>query len=596
MNTKVARNKQYYGFNDIQKDLYKNSKSGKRNFNKLFEMIISDENILLAYRLIKSNTGSKTKGTDDWNIMNVAELDKETFINKIRSTLVNYKPQSVRRVMIDKPNGGKRPLGIPCILDRIIQQMFLNVLEPICEAKFYNHSYGFRPLRSTRHAIARVQTLVNINKLHYTVDIDVKAFFDNVNHNLLIKQLWNIGIRDKRVLAIIGKMLKTPIKGIGILNKGVPQGGILSPLLSNVVLNDLDQWVADQFDTLQKTRKSFKSNDKKIAELRHKSCLKQGYIVRYADDFRIMAKSYNIALRWFHAVRLYLKDRLKLDISKEKSKVINLKRHSSTFLGYEIKAIVKKTKVVAITRMSPKKKQDVIKTIRERIILISREQSMKNIMNYNSAVLGIQQYFQYATHVVKDFADIEYRLIRTLRSKLISFSTYGKPKGLEDKSAYKKFYTGNRKTYKIGGIYLYPIGEIKTKNNMNFSQSQNPYDCNITYSWDIELTKLMRSNIQGRSVEYMDNRLSSYSMQKGKCAITGQFLTADKVHCHHKTPVTLGGSDTFKNLVIVHKDVHILIHATKEETIHKYKSILGLNSMQLRKINQLRGLCKLEII
>ena len=96
--------------------------------------------------------------------------------------------------------------------DRIIQQAFKQVLEPICEAQFYNHSYGFRPLRSTHHAIARVNSLINRSGLHYVVDVDIKGFFDNVNHTLLIKQLWNLGIQDRKVLRLISKMLKAEIR------------------------------------------------------------------------------------------------------------------------------------------------------------------------------------------------------------------------------------------------------------------------------------------------------------------------------------------------------------------------------------------------
>lgn len=226
MSTRVTRNKVYYNFSEIQKELYEQSKRGKTNFKDLMDLILSDENILLAYRTIKSNTGSKTKGTDGYNIMHIGKSDQQTFIKTMREIVTDYKPKAVRRVWIPKANGKQRPLGIPTIRDRIVQQMFLQVLEPICEAKFYNHSYGFRPLRTTRHAVARVQTLININKLHYAVDIDIKGFFDHVNHNLLIKQLWNIGIKDKRVLAVIGKMLKAPIQGEGIPKEGVPQGGL----------------------------------------------------------------------------------------------------------------------------------------------------------------------------------------------------------------------------------------------------------------------------------------------------------------------------------------------------------------------------------
>lgn len=558
------------------------------------ELILSDENILLAYRTIKSNTGSKTKGTDGYTIIHLAEQNQSDFLELIRNSVLDYKPHSVRRVWIPKPNGDQRPLGIPSIKDRLIQQMFLNVLEPICEAKFYNHSYGFRPNRSTRYAIARVQTLVNINKLHFTVDIDVKGFFDNVNHNLLIKQLWNIGIKDKRVLAVISKMLKAPIQGEGIPNKGVPQGGILSPLLSNVVLNDLDHWVADQWDTFNKTNHTYSSNDKKLRALRDGTNMKEGYIVRYADDFRIMARNYETAVKWFHAVRKYLKDRLKLDISPDKSRVINLRKKSSDFLSYKIKAARKKGKVVAFTYVSDKKIMNLQQTLKERIHAIKKEPSQKNISNYNATILGVHHYFKYATHASIAFRKLDFQLFKTLKHRLRHISSYGYPTGLSPDSTYRKFYPVTRKTFKIGDFYFFPIGNIKSISNLNYSQSVNPYDIEFNFKWDGQIIDLMRSRLPNRSVEYMDNRLSVYSMQKGRCAVTGIPLLVHDVHCHHKTPIHLGGKDDFKNLTIVHKDIHKLIHATQKETIDKYLRYFGLNSMQLKKLHQLRNLCKLN--
>lgn len=595
MSTKGVRYKQYYEFGEIQKVLYESSKTGE-NFKDLLEIILSDENIMLAYRNIKANSGSKTKGSDGFSIINLAEKDKETFLSNIRKTLVNYKPQSIRRVFIPKHDGSKRPLGIPTIKDRLIQQLFLQVLEPICEAKFYNHSYGFRPLRSTRHAVARVQTLININKLHYTVDIDIKGFFDNVDHTLLIKQLWNIGIRDKRVLAIISKMLKSPIKGEGISSKGVPQGGILSPLLSNVVLKDLDQWVANQWETFE-TRHKYSGNDAKIFNLKRASQLKEGYIVRYADDFRILARDSKTAWKWFHAVKGYLKDRLRLDISKEKSKVINLRKRSSVFLGYKIKAIPKKKKYVARTNVADRNVKQITSRLREQIKELKKHPTPENVALYNSVVLGSQQFFKYATHVTKDFERIEFNLLNTLRRRLKRIAKYGYIK-VEKTSTYHKLYGDRKKktyAFKKAG-YLYPISAIRTANNLNFSQSLNPYDTPKVFAWDVELVKLMKANIPNRSIEYLDNRLSRYSMQKGKCAITNMLLTADVAHCHHKVPVSLGGTDSFTNLVMVHKLVHRLIHATNQDTIDKYVKILSLNTMQLRRLNQFRALCKLESI
>lgn len=177
-------------------------------------------------------------------------------------------------------------------------------------------------MRSTHHALARVQYLINKGKLHYVVDIDIKGFFDNINHTRLMKQLWNIGIRDKKALAIISKMLKAEIQGEGVPTKGTPQGGILSPLLANVVLNDLDQWVARQWEKFEPSFNYHNANNRNAAL--KKTNLKEGYIVRYADDFKVLCRDYQAAVKWFHVVRLYLKDRLKLDLSEGKSKITNL--------------------------------------------------------------------------------------------------------------------------------------------------------------------------------------------------------------------------------------------------------------------------------
>jgi RNA-directed DNA polymerase len=143
----ALRHAEYYGMQDIFDDLYERSKNNATKGLRLYEHITSKDNILLAFRNIKANTGSKTAGTDGITIDKYKIENVDEFIEEIRKALKNYKPQTVRRVEIPKPNGKKRPLGIPTMRDRLIQQMFKQVLEPICEAKFYKHSYGFRPNR-----------------------------------------------------------------------------------------------------------------------------------------------------------------------------------------------------------------------------------------------------------------------------------------------------------------------------------------------------------------------------------------------------------------------------------------------------------------
>lgn len=589
----------YYGLTDTFTDLYDRSKK-QESFSYLYDIITSRENILLSYRTIKSNKGSITPGTDSKNINDIKKLNDDELVNKIQDILKNYRPKQVRRKLIEKENGKFRPLGIPCIMDRIIQQCFKQVLEPIAEAKFYKHSYGFRPLRSTHHAMARVQFLINKASLHYVVDIDIKGFFDNINHKTLIKQLWNLGIQDRKVLVCISKMLKAEINGEGVPTKGAPQGGLLSPLLSNVVLNDLDHWVAKQWEFFP-LHKNFKTREGEL-QAKKRTNLKEGYLVRYADDFKILCRDWKTAQRWFHAVKLYLKERLKLDISPEKSKIINLRKRESEFLGFTIRANKKKNKRVAHTKIKEIKKRKIKERAKELIQKLRASPTSQNALLFNSFVLGIHNYFNRATHVNNEFSRLAYQLKAFIYNRLKNVGKYGHPSN--PPPTYKKFYSLGFKTFKVCEVHLFPLADVKTKNNMNFSQSLTPYTeegrerIHKKLRGDIqhEISILMKSKIPTRSVEYIDNRISRYSMKLGKCEITGNVLTASEVNCHHYIPVHLGGDDKFNNLRILHKEVHKIIHLKETSTIETLINKMNLTKPQVKKINEYRKNSGMDLI
>ena len=378
----LLRNNEYYEIQEVFDELYSMSNANK-TFVNLMKHITSEQNILLAYRNIKKNKGSTTVGTDNLDIDHFKIMSKDKFIENITNKFTNYTPKSVRRVEIPKQNGKTRPLGIPCIDDRIIQQCIKQVLEPICEAKFHKHSYGFRPNRSTSHAIARCMALMNKSKLHYVVDIDIKGFFDNVNHNKLKKQIWALGIRDKNLISILGKILKSEIEGIGIPIKGTPQGGIISPLLANIVLNELDWWISSQWETFE-TNKSYKHLYKYKA-LKKKN-LKEIWIVRYCDDFKIFCRDHKSAQKIYKATRLWLKERLDLEVSTEKSKITNLRKNYTEFLGFKLKVKLKSNKYVCKSKMSDKAKRKTIINLKNQIKINTKPKSLGGTDEYKNLV------------------------------------------------------------------------------------------------------------------------------------------------------------------------------------------------------------------
>ncbi len=581
-------------------ELYQRS-SNNETFNKLMSIIQRDDNIRLAFRMIKANTGSETAGVDGLTIKDLREESLDEYIKMVREKLNHFKPDEVRRVYIPKEySRKKRPLGIPTMIDRIIQQAIRQVLEPICEAKFHPHSYGFRPNRGTNHALARMSFLINQGHFHHIVDIDIKSFFDNVNHNKLIKQIYTLGIRDRKLISIIKIMLKAPIQGEGIPSKGTPQGGILSPLLSNIVLNELDWWISSQWETFEtKTKYANLANRYRAM---NKTKLKKMFIVRYADDFKIICKTHRQAVCIYHAIKDWLKVRLGLDISPEKSKVIDLRKTPSEFLGFEIKAKRKGKKIVAHSHVRFKAKKRIRKQLSQQVKKIQKKPSPENINRMNSIILGLHNYYKSATHVWKDFGEIAFPIYKKMFNRLKKLSKYEKVTRMS--TVYKKFYGDcEAKTWIINGMPIFPIHYIHHQTALNFSQDI----CDYTIAGRAKSTKTLKNPtsqkvmelskryIKERSVQYNDNRISRASMCKFKCEVTGLELELDDLHAHHKIPRKMGGTDEYDNLIIVHTEVHKLIHATSDEIISKYIYLIRDNKA-LKKLNILRTYCRLETI
>ena len=618
------RHAEYYGMQQTYDDLYAKSKNGEL-FPKLMDIVLSRENILLAYRNIKANSGSNTPGTDRLTIKNIGCLSTEEVVDKVRR-IVNgkrgYYPKPVRRKDIPKPNGSTRPLGIPCIWDRLIQQCIKQVMEPICEAKFSNNSYGFRPGRSVEHAISRTYQLMQLSHLHYVIEFDIRGFFDNVCHTKLIRQIWAMGIHDKHLIYVVKQILKAPIRmpdgSIEHPQRGTPQGGIISPLLANIVLNELDHWVESQWQEHPMVRKYAILINKNGGENKgagyhamKKTGLKEMFIVRYADDFRIFCRTKSSAERTKIAVTQWLMKRLRLEVSEEKTKIVNVKRRYSEFLGFKIKVHPKAGKQVVTSHICDKRlqaeREKLIGQAKQMVCPCYGKTELDEIRIYNSMVMGIQEYYKIATAVNLDCRFLNRAVMTVLTSRLktqtgnrlvktgrkltkVEKERYGKSAMIRyvagsDEPIYPIGYIQHKhaKGYPLGKCYYSPTGRRTVHENLRINTPL--------------MLKLMRQPSFGYNAEYMDNRISLFSAQWGKCAVTGRdFRTLDEIHCHHKTPKEAGGSDEYGNLILVLKSVHKLIHAKEASVIVRYSTLLNLDQKQMVALNKLRCLAGLSEI
>lgn len=603
----ALRNAEYYDQQELLDTLYQRSKNNK-NFGSLMSIIKSPENIKLAYRNIKNNNGSETAGTDGMTIQYFANISETEFVDFIQRRFANYHPKAVRRVEIPKLNGKMRPLGILCMTDRIIQQCVLQVLEPICEAKFYEHSYGFRPNRSAENAVAYMENRMFIGNLYYVVDVDIKGFFDNVNHKKLLRQLWTLGIRDTKLLQIIKEMLKAPIRmpdGSTVLpTKGTPQGGILSPLLANVVLNELDWWITSQWELYSdhmKRKYKPKFNSKGVRDISYeygvmrKTNLKEMHLVRYADDFKIICANKNDAERTMSAVKDWLQTRLKLEVSEEKSKVTNVKKHYSDFLGFKIKVRKKAGRWVAQAHMCDKAVDNAKKKIREAVKFIQdsgtgRVQAQR-IGAYNALIVGLHNYYRIASCVCHDFEKIGYGTRSTKKIRLRGLKRQGE---IHNRYIYQNYGISKQMRW-LNGEPVIPVSYVRYRRpnrkkliiNKYTHEGRQEIHKKLSINTSI-MTWLMKHPIPKETVEFNDNRISLVAGQGGKCAITGRFLERADIACHRKIPKWAGGSNEYSNLILVTEAVENMLTERNAEFAWELSKRLSLDDSQRRKANKLR--------
>lgn len=282
-------------------------KHGDSRAENLMERVLAPDNLKVAWKRVRSNKGAP--GIDGMTVEDFPAFWREEW-TRIRAAIEEgaYRPAPVRRVFIPKPDGSQRPLGVPTVLDRLIQQAVAQVLTPLFEAGFSKHSYGFREGHNAHEAVTEMESGWNEGRRH-AIDCDLKAFFDTVNHDRLMEELRR-KVRDREVLGLIRLYLQAgvvlPDGTREATPLGVPQGGPLSPLLANIVLTPLD---------------------KELETRGHK-------FARYADDFIVMVKSAKAAERVMESLMRFIEEKLKLVVNRTKSKAAPLK--ACAFLGFQI--------------------------------------------------------------------------------------------------------------------------------------------------------------------------------------------------------------------------------------------------------------------
>ena len=342
----------------------------------LLERMLSRDNVRKAWKRVKANKGAP--GIDDMSIDDFPEFARAQW-DRIRESLLagTYQPSPVKRVEIPKPTGGTRPLGIPTVLDRLIQQAMYQVLMPIFDPDFSEFSYGFRPGRSAHDAVRKVREYIR-QGYRIAVDMDLSKFFDGVNHDVLMHRVAR-KIRDKRMLRLIGKYLRAGVVIRGRLHKsyeGVPQGGPLSPLLANILLDDLDK-------ELEKRGHTF---------------------VRYADDFVVVVRTQRAGLRVKESIACFLERKLKVKVNQDKSRVSATDQ--TTFLGFTFKGTTIRWSDNAFREFKRR-----VKRLTGRSWFVSMEYRYKKLTQY---IRGWMNYFGMSEYY-RPIPEIDHWLRRRLR-------------------------------------------------------------------------------------------------------------------------------------------------------------------------------------
>ena len=564
-------------------------------FKGLVEIMSSEVVIMTAIHNIKANKGSKTPGIDQ-KIIDKDYLQKDYYevVTDIQNSFTNYKPDMVRRKWIPKPGKQeKRPLGIPTIKDRIVQECVRLIIEPILEAQFFQHSYGFRPWRDTHMALERVKDQVHRIGYYWIVEGDISRFFDNVNHTILIKKLYHMGIADRRILMIIKEMLKAGIMDECKKNElGTPQGGIISPILANVYLHQMDKWITREWEN-KVTQNNYSSKRNQYQSLHRYSNLKPAYLIRYADDWILLTDSKEHAEKWKYRISKFLETNLKLKLSDEKTLITNIKEKPIHFVGFTYKVIKEpsmrkgyKPVVRPQQERIDKKLLEIIQDIKMLRLPMTKENLIESISKINSKIRGIIYYYSAANMVYFSLAKYHRRITTVAMNSLRRKGVIFKPaREVNNLIALHSNYSTWIPAIKLPNEQLIGITSpafCKYQKTYNKNQEETPFSSKgrelhlkrtrkqlslARMEEILQVPEIIKFNKYDKSkeiynYEYFMNRMYAFNRDKGRCKICGEpIINGDKFHCHHiSTNLPLQQINKVQNLLSTHSKCNKLIH------------------------------------
>jgi RNA-directed DNA polymerase len=477
--------------------------------------------ILAVNRVCKINDGKHTAGVDGMAISEDKKVAEEQMILLLNEINVIQKPKPIRRVYIPKPNGKLRPLGIPTLKDRINQEIIRTTIEPICEYHFLPCSYGFRPKRSCHDAISDIFTKLSRKvSSRWIVEGDIKGCFDNIKHSHITETLSSWRVSDW-VIHVTSRMLSSGGK------VGTPQGGIISPMLANVALTCLDEKV--------------NSTHKRINP-----------IVRYADDFIIVAKDKETAIALKESIQQHLKSEVGLELSEEKTSITEISK-GFDFLGFNIRKYDEKLLI--------KPSKDNILGFRQGIretAKVSQNLTGKSlIMKLNPKITGWGNYYRHVVSKETFNKQDDYLFKRTYKWVERKHLNNSK-KGLVKR--YYKTEEGGIWNLKDDTIKLAKMSDIPIKRFIKVRSDMRVYNMNDSEYWH---KREFINAIHSIHNSYEYTRL--FKIQKGRCeycdqSITNKDIQSYNIHRHHLKPKSSNGVDQLSNLKLLHKECHRELH------------------------------------